>query len=238
MTSAPTSRDQAVRGILIANLLTLALAVLQDWSVLQLMWPFWMQSLIIGWYARQRMLKLTRFSTDGLTVNDRPVTPTPANQRRVANFFALHYGGFHVVYLFFLLAMSTTADTSGYIQVTNESTGQASPVHIGHVHPLDFIAYAVLALGFWRSHRASHREHVQADLGHSPNLGTLMFMPYARVIPMHLTLILAVLLGGSALWLFVLLKTGADVAMHKLEHRLLQQPRSASRSRGSAASSP
>jgi hypothetical protein len=47
-----------------------------------------------------------------------------------------------------------------------------------------------------------------------------------RVIPKHLTIVMAVPLGaGGALWLFVLLKTGADVAMHKLEHRVLQSGR-------------
>jgi hypothetical protein len=28
----------------------------------------------------------------------------------------------------------------------------------------------VLAAGSWQSHRASHREHVQADLGNTPEL--------------------------------------------------------------------
>jgi len=34
-------------------------------------------------------------------------------------------------------------------------------------------------------------------------------------------------LEGAAVWLFVLLKTGADVVMHKVEHRVLQQVRAA-----------
>jgi hypothetical protein len=66
---------------------------------------------------------------------------------------------------------------------------------------------------------------VQADLRNNPNIGTLMFLPYARIIPMHLTIVLALPLGGGALWFFVLLKTAADVIMHKVEHRLLQKPR-------------
>ncbi len=217
--------DQALRGILLANAVTLALAIVQQWSVLQLMWPFWMQSVIIGWYSRARILKLREFSTDGLTINDRAVDPTPETQRRVANFFALHFGGFHAVYLGFLWMLSTTADPAGFIEVTSEGSGEVSRVLIGRVHPLDFLAYLVLAVGFWRSHRASHQEHVRADLGGRPNLGTLMFMPYARVIPMHLTLIAGIPLAGGAVWLFVLLKTAADVVMHKVEHRVLGRRR-------------
>jgi hypothetical protein len=188
------------------------------------MWPFWIQSLVIGWYARQRMLKLTRFSTEGLRINNRAVEATPETRQRTAGFFTLHYGLFHLVYLFFLLALTLTTDAQGFIEVTHESTGNKSMVHIGHVHPLDFLIFAVLAAGFVRSHGASHREHVQADLANSPKLGTLMMLPYARVIPMHLTIVLAIPLGGGALWFFVLLKTAADLVMHRVEHRLLQAP--------------
>lgn len=230
--SSSTTPDRALRGIVLANAVTLVLAVVQQWSLLQLLWPFWMQSLIIGWYARQRILALREFSTDGLTINDRAVDPTPETQRKVANFFALHYGGFHAGYLIFLWLFSTTADPAGYVMVTGES-GTASPVHVGHVHPLDVVAYLALAFGFRQSHRASHREHVQKDLAGRPNLGTLMFMPYARIVPMHLTIIAGVPLGGGAVWLFVLLKTAADVIMHKVEHRLLGRRRAGTAGTGS-----
>jgi hypothetical protein len=195
--------DHALKGILATNLIVLALAVWQDWSVLQLMWPFWMQSVIIGWYARQRMLERDP-------------------QRRVANFFAAHFGIFHAVYLVFLIGFSTSTDAAGFMEVA--VGGTETQVYIGHVHPADFVAYLVLALAFWRSHRASHLEHLTADLGRAPSLGTLMMLPYARILPMHLTLIAAMPLGGAdAVWLFVLLKIVADLVMHKVEHWLLRQ---------------
>ncbi len=220
---APRPRDEALKGILLANGLTLVIAVWQDWSVLHLLWPFWMQSLIIGWYARRRILLLTRFCTKGFRINDRTVDPTPETQRQTAGLFVLHYGFFHLLYFFFLLALTLTSDPQGFIEVTNENTGRVSQVHIGKIHPLDFLLYVGLAWGFWQTHRASHREHVAADLGNTPNIGTLMMLPYARVIPMHLCIILAIPLGGMvAIWFFMLLKTVADGVMHAVEHRLLQ----------------
>lgn len=222
MPLARLQSDRALRGILVANAVTLVTALWQDWSVLQLMWPFWAQSVIIGWYARQRILKLESFSTEGMEINDRPVEPTPATLRTTGNFFALHYGGFHLIYLFFLLALTFTSDAAGNIKVTNESTGEQSLVYIGHFGALDFLIVALLVVGFLRAHRASHLEHVASDLAHTRKLGTLMMMPYLRILPMHLTLILAVAMGGGALWLFMLMKIATDVASHKLEHRLLQ----------------
>jgi len=230
MPSSGPQTDHAVRGILVANAVTLAFAVWQGWSVLQLMWPFWAQSVIIGWYARQRILKLASFCTEGLRINHQPVEPTRATQLTTANFFALHYGFFHFIYAFFLLAMTLTTDGAGSIEVTNESSGEQFPVYIGHVHALDFVIFAVLALGYVKAHRASHQEHVASDLANTRKLGTLMMIPYLRILPMHFTIILAFALGSGALWLFMILKVVTDVMMHKVEHRMLQGPAPSNRS--------
>jgi hypothetical protein len=50
----------------------------------------------------------------------------------------------------------------------------------------------------------------------------MMFVPYIRIVPMHLAFACAVSLKSSAgLVLFGLLKTAADVTMHLVEHRIL-----------------
>ena len=47
-----------------------------------------------------------------------------------------------------------------------------------------------------------------------------MFWPYARILPIHLTIILGtgVMDGSHALILFLGLKTAADLVMHAIEH--------------------
>ena len=214
--------DASVAGIVGANVLTMLVAVWQDWGLLNLLWPFWTQSVVIGWYARRRMLLLQQFSTKDLKLNNQPVEPTPDTQRRVASFFALHYGIFHLGYLAFLLQATWGSEPDGTLAVQQEGSGETAQFLVGQVTSLDGLIIAGLALAFWRSHRASHREHVEADLARVPNIGTLMFMPYARVLPMHLTIILGASTGAGAVWLFALLKTAADVAMHKFEHHVLQ----------------
>jgi hypothetical protein len=213
--------DTSVVGIVGANALTLAAAVWQEWGLLHLLWPFWIQSAIIGWYARRRILLLQQFSTDDLRMNNQPVEPTPETQGKVANFFALHYGLFHLGYLVFLV-QATAVASGGILPVVQEDSGRTVDFLVGQVTGFDWLIFAALAFTFWRSHRASHLEHVEADLSRVPNVGTLMFMPYARVLPMHMTIILGASIGAGAVWLFVLLKTGADVVMHKIEHHVLQ----------------
>jgi hypothetical protein len=58
-----------------------------------------------------------------------------------------------------------------------------------------------------------------------PNIGKMMFFPYARIIPMHLTILFGGILssgtfeGKMTLALFMLLKTFADVIMHIVEKK-------------------
>lgn len=219
MTTPAARSDHAALGIVASNLLTLVIASWQDWPLALMLWPYWCQSLIIGWYARKRILALGTFSTEGFRINDKAVEPTPQTQRSTANFFALHYGLFHFVYFIFLLAMSAMsgepAASGGGVQTV--------PPSFDRIHGSDLLLVLGLSVAFWFSHRASHREHVAADLRRVPNIGTLMFMPYLRIVPMHLTIILGMALGDD--WgrlLFGSLKTIADVLMHKIEHRWLQ----------------
>jgi hypothetical protein len=47
-----------------------------------------------------------------------------------------------------------------------------------------------------------------------------MLFPYARVLPLHLTILVGALQTNSptALVFFLMLKTGADLLMHVIEH--------------------
>lgn len=221
-------RDRALLAILASNALTAVVALVSGWGLLQLLWPFWVQSAVIGWFSMQRILKLQDFCTEGFRINKRPVEPTPATRTQTAIFFALHYGFFHFIYFVFLAGFTAGAAAGGgSIAVTNSSTGEVMQVAMGQVRALDWLLFAALGFVFWRTHAASHREHVAADLAGRPNIGTLMFMPYLRILPMHLTLILGMVLsGGGAVLLFLGLKTAADAGMHLLEHALLRRGRS------------
>lgn len=198
-------RDLALWSILASNLLTLAVALAFRWDVRELLWPYWIQSVVIGVFAARRMAVLQRFDVEGFSINDQPATETPQTRRSTVTFFVLHYGFFHFGYLAFLLVGWRAAG--------------------GALAPIDLLALAVVGLSFVWSHWKSHREHVQADLAGRPNIGKLMFLPYLRVIPMHLVILFGASRGGGAVTvlLFVSLKTLADLVMHRIEHRQLQR---------------
>lgn len=161
---------------------------------------YWMQSIVIGVSNVFRMLALDRFCTENFQINGRSVEATPATKRQVAAFFALHYGFFHAVYFVFLVVEDGAAILDGW--------------------------FALCALLFAANHFYSHRYNVEVDRRGTPNIGTLMFTPYLRIVPMHLTIILGGMFGGGlGLLLFVTLKTIADAAMHLVEHGELRKQR-------------
>ena len=189
--------ERPARYLLLSNIGTIGIALLEGWSASEVMWVYWFQSLVIGSFNVLRMLQLGEFSTEGVKMNHRPVPPTPATKRSMATFFAFHYGFFHLVYFFFL------------------SAGGRFPAGS------DLIGLAVCVVGFVVNHTVSFRENVENDLRRRPNIGSIMFFPYARIVPMHLTIIFGSMLAPDSAWalvLFLSLKTGADLVMHLVEH--------------------
>ena len=185
------------RNLLLSNAATLAAALVLQWDLGWLLWPYWIQSVIVGWYARCRMLALDRFSTEGFTSSGRRVAEDESGKRSTATFFALHYGCFHLAYLAFLCKVHPVADMRS--------------------------AAVLVACGvsFALSPRETHAVQHAADLRGRPNLGALMFTPYLRVVPMHL----AILVGGNAagsvaLWVFSGLKTVSDLLLDRIDRHM------------------
>lgn len=189
--------DSSTLALIGANAFTLLLALLLDWPVGTLLWPYWLQNLVIGWYARQRMLALRRFSTEGFTSNDQPVPEDESGKRSTAGFFTLHYGFFHLGYLVFLCAEAPLAGWR------------------------DALVVAACGFSYVVAQRQTFAEQVAADARGKPNLGALMFLPYLRVLPIHLAILLgATRIGPAALLLFVSLKTVADIALDRIDRRI------------------
>jgi len=193
-----------VLGIVAANALTIALAWWQHWPLVTLLWPYWLQSVIIGWYSRKRILALGAFSLANTSGFDKG--SDEATKRSTASFFVLHYGAFHLVYALFLWSLTR-----------HGMHGMAAY----HVSPLDLAFMAAIAISFILTHRATYQRIMAADQQARPNIGGVMFLPYLRILPMHLTIILGVAAGYTGgVMLFAGLKMLADVLMHWIEYRI------------------
>jgi hypothetical protein len=190
-------------GLVLANLAALVTALWFGWPPSALLWPYLLQSLVIGGFAVRRMLTAPRISTKGLTSNGKQVPATRAGRVSTATFFTIHYGLFHVFYAGFI------GGSGGWPQ------------------GMDLWATLALVVTFAWGHANSYRRNRSVEDEVPVNLGTLMFLPYLRVIPMHLTILFGgIVFGGGGTWallLFSALKTASDVAMHYAEHVVLRR---------------
>lgn len=198
------SGDYSAWTLIASNLIMILLAIEEKWNVSTLMWIYWFQSVIIGIVNFIRILGLKDFSTENFRINDRPATPTNETKVKTALFFAMHYGLFHLVYMFFLLIPFW-----------------GGRPNIGYVLASATVFLANHLFSFFYNREQDSRKQ---------NIGRLMFFPYARIIPMHLTIIFGGMIFsvGSemrfplteeiVLALFLGLKTLADLIMHTREH--------------------
>ena len=206
----PFALDGSVWMLLAVNMAALALAYHQHWSLPKLMLLYWGQSIVIGISYVLRILALEEFSTDNFTINDRSVEPTGDTKRQVAGFFVMHFGIFHAVYFFFLML----------------GDGKSPPPSLDAWFWLCMAAFAA-------NHLWSYRYNRELDRRGKPNIGTLMFTPYVRIVPMHVTILAGGFLGKGLL-LFGALKILADVGMHLIEHAALQRVRGGAAQAGPA----
>jgi hypothetical protein len=204
--------DKSTTLLVISNIITIIFAVLEGWDLNKILWVYWFQSVIIGYFNYKRILKLEKFTTKDLTMNNQPVAPTERSKKFIANFFLMHYSFFHFVYFIFLMG-----------NISFFYKGQST-----------IIFFAISVVIFYFNHRISFKLNYQEDLKGRVNIGTLMLMPYARIIPMHFIVGFGILSvqDNSGLTsmdftlimlLFLTLKTIADVVMHKVEHNYLRK---------------
>ncbi|MFH1598549.1 MAG: DUF6498-containing protein [Patescibacteria group bacterium] len=187
--------DQSLIWLILANLVTIILAAAQGWDFTIVVWVYWAQSVIIGWFNFVRILKLESFSTQDFKINKQPVKATGLVKNFAGFFFLVHYGIFHLTYFIFLLVRT--------------------PLNSVVIWPI-----LISIAAFFFNHLFSFRHNLQQDLAKRPNIGKIMFWPYARIIPMHFIILFGVFLsnGNSSLIVFLILKTVADIIMHQIEH--------------------
>jgi hypothetical protein len=175
-------------SLLFSNLLVILIAVIDKLSAADVLWIYWSQSVIIGIFNTVEILTLKEFSTAGFRQGNRPVLPTKAAKYSTAVFFLFHYGFFHFVYAVFLGVFSHFAGPG--------PSGRGR----GFIFYSAAIFLARYLIDFVTSRNIERRE--------IPNLGRMMFAPYVRIIPMHLTIILGALIGVAGSF-----SAGADLAI-------------------------
>lgn len=187
-------KDPTLWALITANIASLILALTLQWSLFEMVWIYLSQNIAIGFTNYFRLRSLEKKSA-----------PNKTNKNlKTSVFFAIHYGFFHVGYILFLTILGTSGikDTA----FTNISF------------------FTVLILSFIGTHLFSFKQNNKKEFKTDPApVSILLFYPYIRTIPMHITIIAAFFIESTAgLILFMSLKTLGDGAMHIIEHKIFR----------------
>jgi hypothetical protein len=190
----PFYSDLSFWALLASNLIVIAWARKEGWPLAIIMWIYWGQSVFIGIFWFFKILTLKEFTTEGFYSDGQQVKTTKKARNETAVFFLIHYGFFHFVYLLIL-------------------GGEFKSVPIFQILLLAGIFFLYQAFSFFYSRKWEAKK--------KPNIGLMMLFPYARIIPMHLTMCIALSEWGQkqTLALFLSLKLLADLIMHMVERR-------------------
>lgn len=187
-------KEQTHRLFLLAiNLWALINQIWHPENALTVMLLFWAQSMVLGVVQFIRILRSPAevyFTTQGVSVTKRSLG--------MALFFVLHYGTFHLVF-FFLIA-----------------TGLMLPVEIRpRFDAPDFVQVAGVSIlfltdVFWRLPGRLAQDRKEERTAHG-----LLFGLYWRVLPLHVSILLAGHLGNQHFFTaFILLKLLAESITH------------------------
>jgi hypothetical protein len=190
--------------LLTVNLLPLLGVYLLGWNVFVLIFLYWLENVITGFFNILRMLVLQPWHI--LHWFGKLFT---------VGFFTFHYGMFTAVHGVFVIMLF------GGESITNRGT--ISPSIIFDIISKYQLIYIVLAL--YLSHGLSYLiNYIGGKEYQKTNLKILMGRPYGRIIILHIV----VLIGGFfvlalkspklGIVLLVFLKTFFDLAAHRKEH--------------------
>ena len=152
-----------------------------------IVWIFWIQSVIIGIFNFFDMLTLHKV-TENFTLNNK-VTGTGESKGCLSFFFLVHYGGFHLGYLIFL-------SISFKFSAIDFSVLKFAFLSLLACTLIQFIQYKTVYRNVPRS------------------ITKMFFLPYLRIVPMHLTILLPEFLDWQPGMTFLILKTVFDLIGH------------------------
>jgi hypothetical protein len=153
-----------------------------------IIWLYWCQSVLLGIFNFFDMLTLKNADVSNLTINGKPATKQ-MSRGCLPFFFLGHYGIFHFVYLIFL---------SIDFQFSNVD--------------YSILKWAILGLFV---NQLIHFIQNKTSYSRVPRkIGTMFFVPYLRIVPMHLTILLPKFIGWTPVLTFLILKTIFDLLGH------------------------
>lgn len=227
------SRPSA-RVLIAVNLSMIAGVVLFKWSVMDIVFLYWVENLVVGAINVLRML-IASPDIGQIPGVEHQMSELEKNQVKNAAgmvrkasaaakfflipFFIVHYGGFCYGHGVFVLAMFGDGGMFG-----SSGGGDTGPTFMNLLTPE--IRFAIMALAI--SHLFSFfRNFIGGGEYKRTHAALLMMRPYGRIVALHITILFGAFLTAvldspmGLLIILVFMKTVADLGLHQVERKKL-----------------
>lgn len=184
-------KDSSALVLILSNLITIILAVIFSWSIMIILWSYWLQSVIIGFFNFFKILSLKNYSAERVKLG-------------AAVFFAFHYGFFHLAYALFLAGFSFFSQSISFGDLTFVLL---SGIIFFFNHLFSFLYFK----------NKSNKKN--QNIGSVMMFPYLRIIPMHFIIVFGGIFLVTGIGSVFVLILFLLLKTAADLAMHLIEHK-------------------
>ncbi|MDY0081616.1 MAG: DUF6498-containing protein [Ignavibacteriaceae bacterium] len=194
--------------LIFSNVLVIFFTIIGEITAMEVLWIYWFQSVIIGMFTFGKIITLKDFSTAKFKVGNKQPKPTRAAAIFIGLFFFFHYGLFHLVYAVFLGLFTANSN----LPINSNS----------------YIFILISAGIFFINYLVDYIKSKKNESAEIPNIGKIMSAPYARIIPMHLTIIFGGFIGAvgqtfsadtniAIVVLFTTIKTIVDLITHSVD---------------------
>lgn len=192
-------KKPSVIVLITANIVPIVGVIFLDWNITAILFLYWTESGIIGFYNILRMIK---------------IAPIPSIF--LVPFFIIHFGGFMFAHLIFIIGITSMGEQFSTSSVHFENFSDL----LVEIYP---ILVAIVAL--FISHGISYKINFLAKKEHLlTEIRDQMFSPYKRVVLMHITLMIGTFIMITTkspigvLLLFIVIKIMVDIRAHAKEH--------------------
>lgn len=190
-------RDRSLLFLVVFNLVLIVYYFNNPGTFKTLVWIYWFQSVVLGVSTFIRLRQMPDYGSETFTVNGEEVTDNNTKRNFSSFFFLAHFGIFHFVYMIFLFTILPR----------------------DQVIDIKLLGIAVLLFSVDQTLEGIRRMRLEEEKKIAP--GVIFFMPYMRIIPMHLTILVPQFLSFMGpMGIFLVLKAVADVGMYLVARRV------------------
>jgi len=205
--------DISLVSLIFTNLIVIVLAVVQKWDLTVMVFLYFIQGLIIGFFHFLKIINKKRIDVSNIDLTKLPQINylSFSSIKNLKNLLAFIYwwiyNGFLLQFIFLFFIFRISIIKNAFLGVTSQQ-----------IASINWVFFGISILLFFINHLLSYILNFKADTEKPETIYGLLFLPYVRLIPLFV--VVFALFFNYAIILFLVIKTIIDVYTHNYIHTI------------------